>query len=83
MKKNGEKIKINEIRIPEYMKPISNRKFRIKMKYYNEFGYFRDDIILDKNNNLVDGYSSYLLANILGMKNVIIKREGGKLNFFY
>ena len=80
MKKNinGEIIKIKDIIIPEYMKNVGKRKLQMKIDYAIKYGYFRDTIILDKNNVLMDGYSSYVLSKDIGLKKVIIKRVGGK-----
>ena len=76
---NGEKIKLKDIIIPDYMSNVSERKIKIKIDYAIKHGYFRDSIILDENNVLVDGYSTYVLSKEIGLKNAIIKRVGGKI----
>ena len=75
---NGEMIKIKDIKLAEWLQPVSKRKLKIKRDYYKKHGYFREEMILNNDNILVDGYSSYVLAKELGFKNVIIKRSGGK-----
>ena len=77
--KGGERVKLEDIIIPSYMKDVSKRKLKIKTEYLNKYGYLRDVIILDENNVLVDGYSSYVLSKKIGMKTAIIKRVGGKI----
>lgn len=76
--KVGECIKITEIDIGK-MRPINKDKLKIKRDYYYQNGYFRDEIILDEKNKLVDGYSTYLLAQEFGIKRVVFKRQGGKI----
>lgn len=54
-------IKVN----PEWRKTkIKHEKFIRKIKYYNRTGEFESKIILDKDFNLVDGYSSVRIAEI-------------------
>lgn len=76
---NGEKIKLKDIIIPSYMKRVSRKKMQIKIDYAIKYGYFRDSIILNENNILIDGYSTYVLSKEMGLKYAIIKRVGGKI----
>lgn len=48
---------------PEWRKTkIGEKKWQRKKKYYYNTGEFESKIILDRNFNLVDGYSSYMIA---------------------
>ncbi len=54
-------IKVN----PEWRKTkIGKRKFNRKLSYWYRTGKFESKIILDKNFNLLDGYSSMRIAEI-------------------
>ena len=60
-------IKIN----PEWMRTkIGKEKFSRKMKYWYRTGEFESRIILDRNFNLIDGYSSVRIAEIKGIDRV-------------
>ena len=52
-------IKVN----PEWRKTnIGKEKFERKLKYWENTGEFESKIVLDRNFNLVDGYSSLVIA---------------------
>lgn len=70
--------------------PPGSGKMETKAQYFSETGFFQSDIVLDMQNHLVDGYTSYLLAKQSGMKHVPVRyskrqtvkayhRPGGKL----
>lgn len=70
--------------------PPNPLKMKRKAYYFKETGHFHSDIVLDEDNNLIDGYTSYLLAKQSGMECVPIRygkrqivsayhRQGGKL----
>lgn len=70
-------------------KPPKEEKMQKKERYFLENGLLQSQIILDSNNNLIDGYTSYLLAKEHDIENVpviygkrkIVKayhRPGGK-----
>lgn len=46
------------------------RRTRTNNKYHRDQNTFQSSIILDKHNTLVDGYTSYLIAKMFGMKKV-------------
>lgn len=46
---------------------IGHDKFRKKMKYWEDTGEFESKIILDRDFNLLDGYSSVRIAEIKGI----------------
>lgn len=54
-----KEIKVN----PEWRKTlIGEEKWKREKKYWYRTGEFQSKIILDRNFNLVDGYSSYMIA---------------------
>lgn len=60
-------IKVN----PQWRKPrIRKNKFIQKLEYWYRTGEFESNIILDKNFNLLDGYSSLRIAEIKGIDKV-------------
>lgn len=60
-------IKVN----PDWRKTrIGAVKFERKLKYWYRTGLFESKIILDKDFNLVDGYSSIRIAEIKGIDRV-------------
>lgn len=71
----GEIIPIECIKIKKYFKKPKESKMKIKEEYFNKNRYFRSTIILDKNNVLLDGYTTYLLAKEKGYKNITILRN--------
>lgn len=70
-----EEININNIKIkPEFKQP-NKSKLMHRRKYFLETGNFYNKIILDKQNQLLDGYTSYLIAQELGIEIVTIIRD--------
>ncbi len=56
---------------PEWRKTkIGRIKFASKLRYWYETGEFESKIILDRNFNLIDGYSSVRIAEIKGIDRV-------------
>lgn len=58
----GEIVNIKNIRIKENFKNPYNRKMKEREQYYKNHNYFKSIIVLDNNNYLIDGYTTYLLA---------------------
>lgn len=71
----GEIIPIDCIKIKKYFKKPRKTKMKEKEEYFNKHGYFRSTIILDSNNVLQDGYTTYLLAKEIGYKSITILRN--------
>lgn len=71
----GEIIPIECIKIKKYFKKPRKTKMEEKEEYFNKHGYFRSTIILNKNNVLLDGYTTYLLAKEHGYKSITILRN--------
>ena len=62
-----KEIKVN----PEWRKTrIGKIKFKKKLQYWYRTGEFESKIILDRNSNLLDGYSSVRIAEIKGIDKV-------------
>jgi hypothetical protein len=66
------------------------KKLECKDRYYQEHGEFESQIVLDAAGNLIDGYTTYLLAKKYGLEHVPVRygqrqiimaahRPGGKL----
>lgn len=71
----GEIVKINNIQIPyKFTEPNKNKLLK-RENYYKKYGYFKSTIVLNKNNVLVDGYTTYLLALNNGYEYITILRE--------
>lgn len=71
-------IRLSKIKISDGFrnhKP-SNEKMNEKIEYFMLNGKFKEKIILDKNNVLVDGYTTYLLAKRCGKKFIWAYRGG-------
>lgn len=65
-------INVKDIKVdPEWRKiKIGETKFKRKLRYWYLNGKFESSIILDKNFNLLDGYSSVRIAEIKDIKKV-------------
>lgn len=64
---NREKIKVN----PNWRKTrIGKQKFSRKIRYWYKTGDFESPIILDKDFNLIDGYSSVVIAELKNIDRV-------------
>lgn len=74
----GEIVKIENIKIPnKYVEPNST-KLISKNVYYYTHNYFRSQIVLTKDNYLIDGYTTYLLAKEKGFEFITIVRNEEK-----
>lgn len=65
-------INIKEIKVnPAWRKTrIGKMKFKKKLQYWYRIGEFESRIILDRDFNLLDGYSSVRIAEIKGINKV-------------
>ena len=73
--KEGEIVKLENIKIPYRFTAPNKKKLEKRKKYYEKYGYFKTTIILNKDNLLIDGYTTYLLAFNLGYNYITILRE--------
>lgn len=57
-------VRIDKIKIPYnfLVSGINREKYRAKKKYFNTTGEYESMIVLDKDNRLIDGYTSYVIA---------------------
>ena len=61
-----------DIKVPRYYKltKIGTKKWNHKMGYWLRTGKFESDILIDRNFNLVDGFSSMKIAHIKNIDKV-------------
>lgn len=57
-----EAIKMKDIKIKPSYKNVSDSKLKQKRDYAEKYGIFKETIIIDECNCLIDGYTTYLLA---------------------
>lgn len=67
-------IDIDKIIIPEYYKRPGAEKLRKKKQFFIENGYFESNIIIDENNNLIDGFTTYFIAKVYEFKYISVTR---------
>ena len=70
-------IDLNNIKIPEKFTKPRKEKLNSRIQYYNKNKCFEVPIIIDPNNMLIDGYTSYLIAKKYNMKTVQAKVKIG------
>jgi len=71
----GEIVKLENIKISKkYIKP-NQIKLISRDVYYYTHNYFRSQIVLTKDNYLIDGYTTYLLAKEKGFEFITIVRD--------
>lgn len=68
-----KRINLKEIKIQKQFKYPRKEKLQSRYEYYNKNKTFEVPIILDIDNKLIDGYTSYLIAKKYGIKNVEVK----------
>lgn len=66
-------INIKNIKIPEHFSKPHKNKMKERWNYIRENKKFKVPIVVDSNNNLKDGYTSYLIAKELKLKEVEVK----------
>ena len=72
LEENEHYIKLKKIKISDDFKkhPPKLKKMSIRASYFRIFGRLYSPIILDDDNYLIDGYTSYLIAKTDGLKKV-------------
>lgn len=73
--REGEIVKISNIKIQKYFKMPNRDKMKRRQEYYEKHSYFRSTIVLNNKNYLVDGYTTYLLAKEMKFDYITILRE--------
>lgn len=71
----GEIVKIENIKVPCNFKAPHKQKLQERKEYYNKHKYFKRPLILDEQNYIVDGYTTYLLALNMGFTYITIQRD--------
>lgn len=71
----GEIIKIDSIKIRKDFAKPNPKKLAIRKIYYEKHNYFRSQIVVTKNNYLVDGYTTYLIAKEKGFNYITAVRS--------
>lgn len=68
--------KLSNIKIREDFKktPPKRKKLDNKWEFYIIYGKFEQAVVLDRNNYLLDGYTTYLIAEGLEKKYIKVKR---------
>lgn len=69
------RISVDKIRIPYtfLVHPPKPWKLREKLNYFTTNGEFRSKIVIDHNNTLIDGYTSYLICRLLEIRRVNVE----------
>lgn len=68
---------LKDIKIKEDFKRTPPNKYKMKRKwsYYRKTGSLQSDVVIDRNGYLIDGYTSYLIAEADGIKRLdVIKK---------
>ena len=71
----GEIVRLEKKKKKKDFSEPKERKIKERRMYFNKYGYFKSPIILDRNNTLLDGYTTYLLAKEIGYKSITILRN--------
>lgn len=73
---NRDFLKLDKIIIkPEFLNTKPNRcKMNEKRKYFFQYGELKDTVIVNQDNYLVDGYTSYLIAKEQGITGMPVMR---------
>lgn len=66
-------VKIENIKIPKKFRKPNPNKLKDRIDYYRQYNNFKTPIVIDKDNNLIDGYTSYLIAKKYNLE--IVKVE--------
>ena len=73
--REGEIIKIDNIKISKKFQKPKSEKLKARKEYYKKHKYFRSTIILNNKNYLLDGYTTYLLAKEMKFDYITVLRE--------
>ena len=80
IKTESVKIELDKINIPANFKRDLPNKGKISARYdfYKKTGSFDREILIDENNNLIDGYTVYLICKMVGIEKVRVLRIKAK-----
>ncbi len=79
LKETAVEIEVDKIKIPEHFSKPNPKKMQQKYNYYRKNHKFESQIIIDPNYNLLDGYTSYLIAKKCHRVTVIGKLQKRKI----
>ena len=69
-----EIVEIKDIKIKPYYKPVSYKKLQEKRKFADKYNFYKEVVVIDKYNYLIDGYTTYLLAMEDGENDLLVTR---------
>lgn len=80
IKSETVKIELDKINIPANFKRDLPNKGKICARYnfYKKTGSFDREILIDESNNLIDGYTTYLICKMVGIEKVRVLRIKAK-----
>jgi len=58
----SEKEKLENIKIPKHFVKPKQKKLKERLEYFAQNKIFKVPIVINKNGELIDGYTSYLVA---------------------
>ena len=64
---------LKNIKIPEHFTNPKQKKFQERVEYFCENKKFKVPIVINENNELLDGYTSYLIAKNFNLEIVEVK----------
>lgn len=67
------KVAVKDIKILPNFNRVSDNKIKIAEKFYRKYQKFNAPIIIDRENNLVDGYAKYLAAKVMSLNYVQVE----------
>lgn len=73
--REGEIVKIENIKIYKYFKKPNQWKMKLRKEYYEKYKYFRSTSVLNDKNYLIDGYTTYLLAKEMKFDYITVLKE--------
>ncbi len=73
MNETAVEVEISKIKVPKNFSKPNQKKMRKKIQYYRENHKFESQIVIDLDYNLLDGYTSYLIAKNYNKTTVIVK----------
>ena len=73
-------MRIKKIKIKSNWKRPTETKMSEKIVYYIDNHKFKDEIVVDKNNYLIDGYTTYILQKEYANKKIVNVRKVRKID---
>lgn len=64
------KIKLKDIKVPHYFKEVSQKKLNERIQYFEKYGEFKTPLVVNQENVIIDGYTTYLVAQIYGLNKI-------------